>query len=106
MLSKSEYRFLPLRQVPLAEGTKRLYDRWIAQLDEELSDPSTDRNEFCRRLLTEIYFPADRRRSQLATPRLAWPPACCWTRWTLGRSRWSPSTTPRPTWTATTGRSR
>ena len=57
MLSKSEYRFLPLRQVPLAEGAERLYDRWIAQLDEELSDPSTDRNEFCRRLLTEIYFP-------------------------------------------------
>ena len=57
MLSTSEYRFLPLRRVPLADGTEQLYDRWIAELDEELSDPSTDRNEFCRRVLTDIYFP-------------------------------------------------
>ena len=57
MLSKSEYRFLPLRQVPLVGGTERLYDRWIALLDDELSDPATDRDEFCRRVLTELYFP-------------------------------------------------
>ena len=57
MLSTSEYRFLPLRRVPLADGTEQLYDRWIAELDEELSDPSTNRNEFCRRVLTDIYFP-------------------------------------------------
>ncbi len=61
MLSTSKYRFLPLRRVPLAEGTERLHDRWIAELDEELSDPSTDRNEFCRRVLTEMYFPGEAR---------------------------------------------
>ena len=57
MSSTSEYRFLPLRRVPLGEDQERRYDRWLARLDEELSDPGTDRNEFCRRILAEIYFP-------------------------------------------------
>ena len=57
MPNVSEYRFLPLRRVPLDEDQERRYDRWLAGLDEELSDPGTDRDELCRRVLTEIYFP-------------------------------------------------
>ncbi len=66
MSSNREYRFLPLRDVPIRTGADRRYDRWLARLDEELSDPGTDRNEFCRRVLGEIYFPADRRDLPLA----------------------------------------
>ncbi len=53
----SDYRFLPLRSVRPDGDTEDRYDRWLARLDEELSDPGTDRNEFCRRVLREIYFP-------------------------------------------------
>ncbi len=53
----SDYRFLPLRSVPPGGGAEDRYDRWLARLDEELSDPGTDRDEFCRRVLGEIYFP-------------------------------------------------
>ena len=57
MSPASRYRFLPLRRVGLAPGCERRYDRWLGGLDEELSDPATDRNEFCRRVLESIYFP-------------------------------------------------
>lgn len=57
MLSTSEYRFLPLRDAPIPEPVQARYDRWIARLDEELADPGTDRNEFCRKVLREIYLP-------------------------------------------------
>lgn len=53
----SEYRFLPLRPVPIDPGADARYRTWIGSLDEELSDPSTDRNDFCTRVLTEMYFP-------------------------------------------------
>ena len=53
----SEYRFLPLRTVRPGHDSEDRYDRWLARLDDELSDPGTDRNEFCRRVLGEIYFP-------------------------------------------------
>ncbi len=53
----SDYRFLPLRSVRPGGDTEDRCDRWLARLDEELSDPGTDRNEFCRRVLREIYFP-------------------------------------------------
>ena len=58
MSSNSEYRFLPLRGVPLPAGIEHRYDRWLAGLEEELADPGTDRNDFCRRVLEEIHFPA------------------------------------------------
>lgn len=53
----SEYRFRPLRSVSPGKDRELRYDRWLAGLDEELSDPGTDRNELCRRVLVEIYFP-------------------------------------------------
>ena len=49
--------FLPLRDVGVAESAAREYDRWLGEVAEALSDPAVDRNELCRRLLTEIYYP-------------------------------------------------
>lgn len=49
--------FLPLRTVALPDDTGSAYDEWIASVDESLSDPACDRNELCRRILTQIYFP-------------------------------------------------
>lgn len=49
--------FLPLRKVDLPEPTARAYDAWLGGIAAELADPACDRNELCRRLLTEIYYP-------------------------------------------------
>lgn len=57
MLSTSEYRFLPLREVGVPEPVQSRCDRWLARLDEELADSDTDRNELCRKVLQDIYFP-------------------------------------------------
>lgn len=49
--------FLPLRPVPLPGDVEARYDTWLTSLDEALDDPSTDRNELCRRILTDLYYP-------------------------------------------------
>jgi acetyltransferase-like isoleucine patch superfamily enzyme len=49
--------FLPLRPVPLPEATTALYDGWLQEIDARLSDPDCDRNELCREVLTELYYP-------------------------------------------------
>ncbi|MEX1256228.1 MAG: acyltransferase [Gemmatimonadota bacterium] len=49
--------FLPLRSVPLPDSTRRAYDSWLKALDRELDRPDCDRNELCRKVLTEIYYP-------------------------------------------------
>ncbi len=49
--------FLPLRTVSVASRAGQAYDEWLAWLREELDDPDCDRNELCRRILTEIYYP-------------------------------------------------
>lgn len=49
--------FFPLRPVPVADSAADLYDEWLAWLRESLADPSCDRNELCRTVLTDIYFP-------------------------------------------------
>lgn len=61
--------FLPLRPVPVANAARSLYDEWLAWIREALDDPTTDRNELCRTVLTDIYFPslADVDPSQLTT---------------------------------------
>ena len=66
MSSNEEFRFLPLRSVSIREDAEERYGRWLARLDQELSDPGTDRNELCRRVLEEIYFPGG-----LTAPSLA-----------------------------------
>jgi acetyltransferase-like isoleucine patch superfamily enzyme len=49
--------FLPLRPVPVADGAASLYDDWLAWLKESLDNPACDRNELCRTILTDIYYP-------------------------------------------------
>jgi acetyltransferase-like isoleucine patch superfamily enzyme len=49
--------FLPLRALPLPGDTRRAYDRWLHGIEEQLATPDCDRNELCRRILMEIYYP-------------------------------------------------
>jgi acetyltransferase-like isoleucine patch superfamily enzyme len=66
--------FLPLRPAPVADAASAQYEEWLAWLAEALDDPDCDRNELCRRTLTDIYFPhfADVDPSSLpATQRVA-----------------------------------
>ena len=49
--------FLPLRPVQVSSAASAAYADWLAWLSEQLDDPKTDRNELCRRILTELYFP-------------------------------------------------
>ena len=49
--------FLPLRQVAVAPHAAQAYEHWLGTLDEALSDPGTDRNELCREILTDLYYP-------------------------------------------------
>jgi acetyltransferase-like isoleucine patch superfamily enzyme len=49
--------FLPLRPVPVADAAGSLYGEWLAWLSEALDDPTCDRNELCRSVLTDIYYP-------------------------------------------------
>ena len=49
--------FLPLRAVGVGEVAAEVYERWLAELEASLSNPGTDRNELCRRVLTELYYP-------------------------------------------------
>lgn len=49
--------YLPLRRVPLPDDADALYDEWLDSLDQQLSDPGCDRNELCRRILTDLYYP-------------------------------------------------
>jgi hypothetical protein len=47
--------FLPLRKIDSAG--RSAYDRWVGEIDEQISDRSCDRNELCRRILLELYYP-------------------------------------------------
>ncbi len=49
--------FLPLRSVSVADPAASLYDEWLDGLESELAAPECDRNELCRRVLTELHFP-------------------------------------------------
>ncbi len=49
--------YYPLRPVPLPDATRSLYREWLDALDARLSDPACDRNELCREVLTELYYP-------------------------------------------------
>jgi len=48
----------PLRTTLVPEATRQSYDAWLERIDRELDDPACDRNELCRQVLTEIYYPA------------------------------------------------
>ena len=49
--------FLPLRPVPVADAAGSLYDEWLAWLQESLDDPACDRDDLCRGILTDLYYP-------------------------------------------------
>lgn len=49
--------FLPLRSVAVSDVAARAYDDWLASLAQELARPDADRDELCRRVLTDLYFP-------------------------------------------------
>lgn len=49
--------FLPLRKVELGPDTSRTYDAWLTAIERELGEPDCDRNELCRRVLTDLYYP-------------------------------------------------
>lgn len=49
--------FLPLRSVAIAAHAETVYDRWLGNLGDLLDDASVDRNELCRSILTDLYFP-------------------------------------------------
>lgn len=48
----------PLRPLTPSREATELYDAWLAELDDRLSDSDTDRNELCREVLRDLYFPA------------------------------------------------
>ena len=56
--------FFPLRPVPVADGAASLYNEWLVWLGESLDDPACDRNELCREILTDIYYPELKSSSQ------------------------------------------
>lgn len=49
--------FLPLRPVAATPEAEAAYEHWLNGIDEVIADPATDRNELCRRILTELYYP-------------------------------------------------
>jgi acetyltransferase-like isoleucine patch superfamily enzyme len=49
--------FLPLRTVSVSENAGSLYDEWLAWLAAELDRDDCDRNELCRTVLADLYFP-------------------------------------------------
>ena len=49
--------FLPLRSAAVAEGASAQYDEWLEWLASSLEDPDCNRNELCRRILTDLYYP-------------------------------------------------
>ncbi len=61
--------FLPLRRVDVAAAAAGEYDGWLGELEEALSDPSCDRAELCRQLLTDLYYPQYRDADPRELPR-------------------------------------
>jgi acetyltransferase-like isoleucine patch superfamily enzyme len=49
--------FLPLRRVDLPGTAEAAYAAWLDGIAAELAEPSCDRDELCRRILTDIYYP-------------------------------------------------
>lgn len=47
----------PLRQLTPTEETASVYDEWLSELSDRLEDPACDRNELCREVLRDLYYP-------------------------------------------------
>jgi acetyltransferase-like isoleucine patch superfamily enzyme len=53
----AQMTFLPLRDVGPSAAGLALQDAWLSRLEAELERPDLDRDEFCFRVLRDIYFP-------------------------------------------------
>jgi acetyltransferase-like isoleucine patch superfamily enzyme len=49
--------FLPLRPVGITPDAEQAYHRWVDGIAELLDNPDIDRNDVCRSILTDIYYP-------------------------------------------------
>jgi acetyltransferase-like isoleucine patch superfamily enzyme len=49
--------FYPLRPVPVPQPAASAYGEWLEWLAASLDDPTCDRNELCRSVLTDLYYP-------------------------------------------------
>jgi acetyltransferase-like isoleucine patch superfamily enzyme len=49
--------YYPLREVELPGSARKAYDEWLEALDRELDRPDCDRNELCRAILTDLFYP-------------------------------------------------
>lgn len=52
--------FLPLRSVPPPPEFEAEVTNWLDSIDRALDDPETDRNDLCRRILTDLHYPGIR----------------------------------------------
>lgn len=66
--------FYPLKPAPVAGAADALYGEWLQWLAKSLDDPKCDRNELCRSVLTDLFYPglgAADIQKQSATTRVA-----------------------------------
>ena len=49
--------FYPLKPAPVAGAAHAQYGEWLGWLAAVLDDPKCDRNELCRQILTELFYP-------------------------------------------------
>jgi acetyltransferase-like isoleucine patch superfamily enzyme len=49
--------YYPLRTVELPGTAREIYDHWLTSIDRELDRPDCDRNELCRTILTDLFYP-------------------------------------------------
>ncbi len=61
--------YYPLRPVPLRDAATHAFSDWLAEVEHDLDRPDCDRNEFCRKILTELYFPTLAGRDPEELPR-------------------------------------
>jgi acetyltransferase-like isoleucine patch superfamily enzyme len=64
--------YLPLRTVTVLDPSERLFDAWLAELDERLAEPGADWYRIARDVLVQLWYPGltdyDARVSDPATP--------------------------------------
>jgi acetyltransferase-like isoleucine patch superfamily enzyme len=56
---------LPLRPVRLPKATEQFFDGWLAELEEQLADPTANWSHLTRELLYQIYYPGGRSYDEL-----------------------------------------
>ena len=49
--------YYPLREVELPDSAQEAYEEWLEAVDRKLDRPDCDRNELCRAILTDLFYP-------------------------------------------------